>query len=138
MVVWRLDRLGRSLKDLIDLVTKLDEEGVAFQSVQESIDTTSPGGKLVFHGSGWIACRNSTGPRVENAPRRDRSTVENHMKSPFSAWMYMVSPMTVGDDFTGSSVVKTPASLPSPAVIAKTFRSPDGTARVLTVAEPLC
>ena len=55
LVVWRLDRLGRSLKDLIELVTKLDDEGVAFQSIQEAIDTTSPGGKLVFHIFGALA-----------------------------------------------------------------------------------
>ena len=55
LVVWRLDRLGRSLKDLIEFVTKLDAEGVAFQSLQEAIDTNSPGGKLVFHIFGALA-----------------------------------------------------------------------------------
>ena len=55
LVVWRLDRLGRSLKNLIELVTNLDDEGVAFQSIQEAIDTTSPGGKLVFHIFGALA-----------------------------------------------------------------------------------
>ncbi len=49
LVVWRLDRLGRSLRHLIDIVTALDERGVGFRSVQESIDTTTPGGRLVFH-----------------------------------------------------------------------------------------
>jgi DNA invertase Pin-like site-specific DNA recombinase len=49
LVVWRLDRLGRSLRHLIDTVTALDERGVGFRSVQESIDTTTPGGRLVFH-----------------------------------------------------------------------------------------
>ena len=55
LVVWRLDRLGRSLKDLIELVTNLDEDAVSFQSIQEAIDTTSPGGKLVFHIFGALA-----------------------------------------------------------------------------------
>ena len=49
LVVWRLDRLGRSLKDLIDWVAYLEQQGVAFKSLQESIDTTTSTGKLVFH-----------------------------------------------------------------------------------------
>ena len=48
LVVWRLDRLGRSIRDLIDWVTKLEHEGVGFQSLQESIDTTTSNGKLVL------------------------------------------------------------------------------------------
>jgi len=50
LVVWRLDRLGRSLRHLIDVVTALDERGVGFRSLRESIDTTTSGGRLVFHG----------------------------------------------------------------------------------------
>src|SRR3954464_6670964 len=49
LVVWRLDRLGRSLRHLIDTVTELQERGVGFRSLQESIDTTTSGGRLVFH-----------------------------------------------------------------------------------------
>lgn len=49
LVVWRLDRLGRSLKHLIELMGELEEKGVGFQSLQESIDTSSSGGKLIFH-----------------------------------------------------------------------------------------
>ena len=49
LVVWRLDRLGRSLRHLIDTVSMLAERGVGFRSLQESIDTTTPGGRLVFH-----------------------------------------------------------------------------------------
>jgi DNA invertase Pin-like site-specific DNA recombinase len=44
LVVWRLDRLGRSLRHLIDTVTALDKRGVGFRSLQESIDTTTSGG----------------------------------------------------------------------------------------------
>jgi DNA invertase Pin-like site-specific DNA recombinase len=55
LVVWRLDRLGRSLKHLIDTITRLDDAGVGFCSLQESIDTTTPGGKLVFHVFGALA-----------------------------------------------------------------------------------
>ena len=49
VVVWRLDRLGRSLKNLIALVEELAEKGVGFRSLTESIDTTTTGGKLIFH-----------------------------------------------------------------------------------------
>ena len=49
LVVWKLDRLGRSLRHLVDTVTALAERGIRFRSLQESIDTTTPGGKLVFH-----------------------------------------------------------------------------------------
>ena len=49
LVVWRLDRLGRSLKDLIALVETLEAKGIGLKSLKENIDTTSGGGKLVFH-----------------------------------------------------------------------------------------
>ena len=49
LAVWRLDRLGRSLKHLIELVAEFDERKVGFKSLQESIDTSSSGGKLIFH-----------------------------------------------------------------------------------------
>lgn len=55
VVIWRLDRLGRSLKDLIALVEQLDATGVGLRSVQENIDTASIGGRLVFHLFGALA-----------------------------------------------------------------------------------
>ncbi len=55
MVVWRLDRLGRSLRHLIEVVTGLDERGVGFRSLRENIDTTTAGGRLVFHLFGALA-----------------------------------------------------------------------------------
>ena len=55
LVVWRLDRLGRSLKHLIELMGQLEDRKVAFQSLQESIDTATAGGKLVFHIFGALA-----------------------------------------------------------------------------------
>lgn len=48
LVVWRLDRLGRSLRHFIDTIRVLDERGVGFRSLTESIDTTTAGGRLVF------------------------------------------------------------------------------------------
>jgi DNA invertase Pin-like site-specific DNA recombinase len=55
LVVWRLDRLGRSLKDLIDMMNQLEGRGIGFQSLQESIDTTTSGGRLIFHIFGALA-----------------------------------------------------------------------------------
>jgi len=55
LCVWRLDRLGRSLPHLIDTVRGLEDRGVGFRSLQESIDTTTPGGRLVFHIFGSLA-----------------------------------------------------------------------------------
>ena len=55
LVVWRLDRLGRSLKHLIELVENLEKKKVGFKSLQESIDTTTSGGRLVFHIFGALA-----------------------------------------------------------------------------------
>ena len=55
LVVWRLDRLGRNLEHLIDTINKLDQEGVGFRSLQENLDTTTSGGKLVFHIFGALA-----------------------------------------------------------------------------------
>lgn len=49
LVVWRLDRLGRSLKDLVHRVEQLQEREIGFRSLHESIDTTSPVGKFQFH-----------------------------------------------------------------------------------------
>ena len=49
LAVWRLDRLGRSLKHLIEQMAELEGEGIGFQSTTEAIDTTPPCGKLVFH-----------------------------------------------------------------------------------------
>lgn len=49
LVVWKLDRLGRSLAHLIETVAGLDARGVGFRSLTEAIDTTTPGGRLVFH-----------------------------------------------------------------------------------------
>ncbi len=49
LVVWRLDRLGRSMTHLLETVGKLEAEGIGFRSLTENIDTTTPTGRLVFH-----------------------------------------------------------------------------------------
>ncbi len=55
LVVWKLDRLGRSLGFLCELIDKLKEQGAGFHSLTDGIDTTTTGGKLVFHIMGALA-----------------------------------------------------------------------------------
>jgi DNA invertase Pin-like site-specific DNA recombinase len=55
LVVWQLDRLGRSLRHLIDTISLLQKRGIGFRSLQEQIDTTTSRGKLVFHVFGALA-----------------------------------------------------------------------------------
>lgn len=55
LVVWRLDRLARSLKNLIEWIGELEDIGVGIKSLHESIDTSTPSGKLVFHIFGALA-----------------------------------------------------------------------------------
>ena len=55
LVVWRLDRLGRSLRQLIEQITALETRKVGFRSLTESMDTTTSGGRLIFHVFGALA-----------------------------------------------------------------------------------
>jgi DNA invertase Pin-like site-specific DNA recombinase len=55
LVIWRLDRLGRSLRHLLDVIGDLEQRGVALRSLTESIDTSTPAGRLVFHTFGALA-----------------------------------------------------------------------------------
>ncbi|MGJ0315869.1 recombinase family protein [Aliarcobacter cryaerophilus] len=49
LVIWKLDRLGRSLKDLLLIVNELNQKEIGLKSLHENIDTTTPTGKLIFH-----------------------------------------------------------------------------------------
>ncbi len=55
LVVWKLDRLSRSLQQLLELVAKLEKREIGLNSLRDKIDTTTPGGKLVFHVFGALA-----------------------------------------------------------------------------------
>ena len=78
LVVWKLDRLGRSLKHLIEVVILLNERKIYFKSIQESIDTGTSGGKLIFHVFGALAeferdiIRERTKAGLESARTRGR------------------------------------------------------------------
>src|SRR5918911_675133 len=88
LVVWRLDRLGRSLRHLIDTVTTLQERGIEFKSLTESIDTTTSGGKLVFHIFGALAefereiIRERTNAGLASARARGRRGGPKHKLTP--------------------------------------------------------
>jgi DNA invertase Pin-like site-specific DNA recombinase len=55
LVVWKLDRLGRSLEHLIEVVRELNDRGIGFKIILKSLDTTTSGGRLIFHVFGAIA-----------------------------------------------------------------------------------
>jgi DNA invertase Pin-like site-specific DNA recombinase len=55
LVTWKLDRLGRSLAHLIEIIGRLDKEGIGFRSLSEAIDTTTASGRLLFHVMGALA-----------------------------------------------------------------------------------
>jgi DNA invertase Pin-like site-specific DNA recombinase len=55
LVIWRLDRLGRSLKELLALADDLKQRGIQLRSLTEHVDTSTPGGELIFHMFGAIA-----------------------------------------------------------------------------------
>lgn len=88
LVVWRLDRLGRNLKDLMSIVNDLDVRGVKFKSLKESIDTSGPAGKLVFHLFGALAeferelVRERTLAGLEAARARGRNGGRPHALDP--------------------------------------------------------
>jgi DNA invertase Pin-like site-specific DNA recombinase len=88
LVVWRLDRLGRSLRHLIDQLHVLAERGIGFRSLQETIDTTSPGGRLIFHVFAALAeferdlIRERTNAGLVAARARGRTGGRPHLLSP--------------------------------------------------------
>ncbi len=55
LVVWKLDRVGRSMLDLLGRMKKLEDAGIGFKSLTEGIDTTTPGGRLIMHVMGALA-----------------------------------------------------------------------------------
>lgn len=79
LVVWKLDRLGRSLKDLIEQVERLGERGCEFVSLEEGIDTANAAGRLIFHVFGALAeferdlIRERTQAGLQAARRRGRT-----------------------------------------------------------------
>jgi len=111
LVVWRLDRLGRSLRHLIDTITKLHDRGVGFKSLQENIDTTTSGGKLIFHIFGSLAefereiIRERTLAGLQSA--RTRGRVGGRPKTLSDKEVKMLRNMAADKSFTVSDICKT-------------------------------
>jgi DNA invertase Pin-like site-specific DNA recombinase len=107
LLVWRLDRLGRSLRHLIGLVGELAEHGVGFRSLTENIDTTTAGGRLIFHVFGALAefsarphCgQHGGGARRRSCPRpvgRPQTQAE-HPSGAAGQQLYDAGQKTVGE-----------------------------------------
>jgi DNA invertase Pin-like site-specific DNA recombinase len=105
LVVWRLDRLGRSLGDLVAIVTGLHDRGIGFESLTEKIDTNSAPGKLIFHVFAALAefernlIRERTLAGLEAARRRGRiggrqPKVDSKMRKKIEAWKGAGMPIT--------------------------------------------
>jgi len=111
LVVWRLDRLGRSLRHLIDTITALAERGVGFKSLQENIDTTTSGGKLVFHIFGALAefereiIKERTQAGLTSA--RSRGKVGGRPKALTQKEVQMLRNMAADKSLTVSDICKT-------------------------------
>jgi DNA invertase Pin-like site-specific DNA recombinase len=111
LVVWRLDRLGRSLRHLIDTITKLADRGVGFKSLTENIDTTTSGGKLVFHIFGALAefereiIRERTTAGLDAA--RSRGKVGGRPKILSTKEVQMLRNMAADKSLTVSDICKT-------------------------------
>jgi DNA invertase Pin-like site-specific DNA recombinase len=111
LVVWRLDRLGRSLRHLIDTITELNARGVGFKSLTENIDTTTSGGKLVFHIFGALAefereiIRERTQAGLQAA--RDRGKVGGRPKALTVKELQILRNMAADPSLTVSDICKT-------------------------------
>ncbi len=116
LVVWRLDRLGRSLPDLIALVRQLDDKGVQLRSVTEGIDTSTINGKLTFHLFAALAeferalVRERTRAGLEAARARGRMGGRKHRLSPdkrrHAVELYRAKDKTVRDICTLMGISK--------------------------------
>lgn len=117
-VVWRLDRLGRSLKHLIETVTELQEKGIGFKSLTENIDTGTPAGKLIFHIFGALAefernlIRERTNAGLLAARARGKrggrpkSSLSEERKLQMAKKMYLDKSIPVANIYTGLSIPK--------------------------------
>jgi DNA invertase Pin-like site-specific DNA recombinase len=118
LVVWRLDRLGRSLKYLIERITELHNRNIGFKSLTEQIDTTTSGGKLIFHIFGALAeferdiIRERTNAGLTAARARGRkggrpkSPLSDKKKLQMARQLYENKTIPVGDSYKNLGVLR--------------------------------
>jgi DNA invertase Pin-like site-specific DNA recombinase len=116
LVVWKLDRLGRSMAHLIDTVRQLEAKGIGFRSLTEGVDTTTPGGTLVFHIFGALAqferdlIRERTNAGLKAAEARGRKVGRKPVVTPDKlsrAQAYIATGLTVREAAARVKVGKT-------------------------------
>lgn len=135
LVVWKLDRLARSMKQLIETVEGLEEQGIGFRSLTEAIDTTTSGGKLVFHIFGALAefersiIRERTRAGLDAARARGRTG--GRPKKLTDADLRAARAMLADDDFTVDEVARRMGV--SPATLYRYLPAPRAT---ITRREP--
>ena len=135
LVVWKLDRLARSMKQLIETVEGLEARGIGFRSLTEAIDTTTSGGKLVFHIFGALAefersiIRERTRAGLDAAKARGRTG--GRPKKLTDADLKAAKAMLADDDFTVEEVAKRMGV--SPATLYRYLPAPRAT---ITRKEP--
>lgn len=135
LVVWKLDRLARSMKQLIETVEGLEARGIGFRSLTEAIDTTTSGGKLVFHIFGALAefersiIRERTRAGLDAAKARGRTG--GRPKKLTDADLKAAKAMLADDDFTVDEVAKRMGV--SPATLYRYLPAPRAT---ITRKEP--
>src|SRR5687767_9821484 len=111
LVVWKLDRLGRSLPHLIETITRLQERGIGFKSLTEQIDTTTSGGKLIFHVFGALAeferevIRERTQAGLQSA--RSRGKIGGRPKALTPKEVQILRNMAADKSLTVSDICKT-------------------------------
>lgn len=119
VVIWKLDRLGRSLRDLVNLVTDIQAKGAGLKSLNDSIDTTTPQGKLTFHLFAALAefereiIRERTKAGLESARARGRKggrpkglTKDAKDKAIIAQSLYSQKQMTVAEICKHLSIAK--------------------------------